>query len=221
MKYLISFVLLLTTLFTGCLSSENELLNLKKLFSFDYDKPKNPNSEQLSIIRYVLKNTYENNIHKMRGETENEVYVREDGREAVFDKDGNLVTNYNSGSFNYYSNETEPVKKFIFDIAPWILWGNTKEDPTTFDERLYYYTFDLDYGIQKYIFEGSKETLEAVLFEKLPKNEKEVYYIFLKILFNENYKIKLNRDNIQRLMDDGEYYYEYFYQIQEILNVKQ
>jgi hypothetical protein len=63
-----------------------------------------PNSQQLSIILYILKNTNENNIHKMRGETENKVYTNTDGREAVFDKNGNLVTNsYNRESFNYGS----------------------------------------------------------------------------------------------------------------------
>jgi hypothetical protein len=40
-------------------------------------------------------------------------------------------------------------------------------------------------------------------------------------LFNENYKIKLNDENIERLKSDGDYYWEYFYQIQETLNVKQ
>jgi len=223
MRKNILFILLITIFFGSCLSNEYKHYNLlKNIFSFNYDRPKDPNPEQLSIIRYVLKNTYENNVHKMRGEIENEVYVHEDGREAVFDKDENLVTNaYNKGSFNYYSNKTEPIKKFIYDIAPWLYWGNTEDDPTTFDERLYYYTLDLDRGIQSYIFEGSKETLETVPFTELDKAEKEVYYIFLKILFNENYSIKLTRENIQRLMGDAEYYYEYFYQIQEMLNVRE
>jgi hypothetical protein len=62
-------------------------INIETLFSFDYNKPSNPDSKQLSIVRYVLQNTYENNIHKMRGEKDNQVFVREDGSEAVFDKD--------------------------------------------------------------------------------------------------------------------------------------
>ncbi len=220
--------LFLLCLFFSCSSTQAndsdlaESFDVTQLFSFSYDKPSNPDPEQLSIIRYVLQHTYENNIHKMRGEEDNQVFVHEDGREAVFDKDGNLVTNsYNSGSFNYYSNETEPIKKFAGDIAPWIKWGNTRDDPTSFHERLYYYTWDLDYGIQSYIFEGSKESLEPVAFDVLSKDEKEVYYIFLHLLFNETYKIKLNRENVRQLENDGEYYYEYFYQIQEVLNVKQ
>jgi hypothetical protein len=222
MKHFILFIVFAMIFSINCQAQEDEHFNIMTLFSFAYDRPNNPNPEQLSIIRYILQNTYENNIHKMRGEKDNQVYVNKDGREAVYDKNGNLVTNsYNQGSFNYYSNETEPIKKFLFDIAPWIQWGNTRNDPTSFNERLYYYTLDLDYGIQKYIFEGSKGRLEEVSLNELTEDEKEVYYIFLKIIFNENYGIELNNENIEHLINDGEYYYEYFYQIQELLNVKQ
>jgi uncharacterized membrane protein len=223
MKRSIVFVLLIVSLLGACLSTKNEIpTSIGRFFLFEYERTANPNSEQLSIVRYVLKNTYENNIHKMRGEVGNRVYVNDDGREAVFDKYGNLVTNsYNRGSYNYFSNVTEPIKKFIFDITPWLESGNSRDDPTTFNERMYYYTLDLDYGIQSYIFEGSNEALETVSFNELSEDEKEVYYFFIKLLFNEQYKIKLSRENIQRLRDDGRFYYEYFYQIQEMLNVKQ
>jgi hypothetical protein len=209
------------TINKGQLQGDEEFY-IKTLFSLNYSRPQNPDQGQLSIIRYILKNTFENNIHKMRGETENEVYVNDDGREAVYDKNGDLVTNsYNRGSFNYYSTEKEPIKKFLVDIAPWLKWGNAEDDPTSFNERLYYYTLDLDYGIQKYIFEGSGDNLEAVSFDALTDDEKEVYYIFLKLIFNENYRIKLINNNMERLKADGKYYYEYFFQIQELLNVRQ
>lgn len=104
--------------------------------------------ENLSAIHYILKHTYENNIHKMRGEEDNKVYTKESGEEAVFDKEGNLVANdWNKGSFNYGSY-SEPINKFKVDIWPWLVWGNTREDPTSFDERFYYYIMDLDRGIQ-------------------------------------------------------------------------
>lgn len=222
MKHFFVFSILAIAFSANCEAQGNEQLNIQHLFSFDYEKPNNPNPEQLSIVRYILKNTYENNIHKMRGEKDNEVYTREDGSEAVFDKEGKLVTNsYNSGSFNYHSNEKEPIKKFIFDIAPWLRWGNARGDPTSFNERLYYYTLDLNYGIQKYIFKGSKEKLEEVSWKGLSTDEKAVYYIFLTIIFNKNYKIKMSSENMERLINDGEYYYEFFYQIQELLHVKQ
>jgi hypothetical protein len=202
-------------------SQGNEEGNIKNLFPFDYNRPQNPNQEQLSIINYILKNTFENNIHRMRGETENKVYTNEDGREAVFDKDGNLVSNsYNKGSYNY-APYNRPIEKFLLDIVPWLQLGNTRDDPTSFNERLYYYSLDLNFGIQKYIFEGSGENLEEVLFNDLSENEKGVYYIFMHIIFNENYKIQLSRENIPHLVSDRQYYYEYFYQIQELLNVKQ
>ena len=109
-------------------------------------------SEKLSAINFILKNTFENNIHKMRGEEDNKVYTKNTGEEAVFDKDGKLVTNdWNQGSFNYGTYE-KPINKFEVDIWPWLVWGNTRKDPTTFEERFYYYIMDLDIGIQEYIF---------------------------------------------------------------------
>ena len=220
MKKLLICTLFIIVLFAGCSSGQDETFDVRQVFSFEYERAKAPDADQLSIVRYVLKNTGENNIHKMRGEIENQVYVNPDGKEAVYDKDGNLVTNsYNQGSYNYYFYEEEPIKHFIGDTAPWLLWGNAEDDPTTYEERLYYYTLDLDYGIQSYIFEEAKETIEAVQFNGLSKNEKEVYYIFLKILFNEDYTIQLSQENMQRLIDDGEYYYEYFTQVQKFLAV--
>jgi hypothetical protein len=217
MKNSCFFIILSIWFSFHCYSQESKGLNIKELFSFEYGRVQDPNQEQLSIINYILKNTYENNIHKMRGETENKVYTNNDGREAVFDKDGNLVTNsYNKGSYNYASYD-KPIEKFLLDIAPWLQLGNARDDPTSFNERLYYYTLDLNYGIQKYIFEGSKEKSEMILFNNLSENEKEVYYIFIHIIFNENYKIKLNRENIPRLVNDRGYYFEYFYQIQDLI----
>jgi hypothetical protein len=99
--------------------------------------------------------------------------------------------------------------------------GSAPDDPTSFDERLYYYTLDLDYGIQSYVFKGSQEELEHVPFDTLSADEKEVYYLFLYIIFfNDEYKIKLNDKNLERLIKDGTYYYEYFFQIQELFGVR-
>jgi hypothetical protein len=222
MKCLVPLLILLTLFSGNCFSQKQEKKEsvLGQLFSFEYGRLANPDAERLSIIRYVLQNTYENNIHKMRGETWNRIFTNPDGGEAVFDKDGNLVSNYNKGGFNIYSHETEPVKKFAADIIPWLKQGSVAADPTSFEERLYYYTLDLDHGIQKYIFEGAQGTLEAVEINSLTEEEKEVYYIFLKLLYNEDYQIKLSRENIPRMRADGDYYYRYFHQIQETLGVK-
>ena len=48
-------------------------------------------ADRVNAIQLVLNYTYENRIHCMRGEDGNKVYVDKDGREAVFDEEGNLV----------------------------------------------------------------------------------------------------------------------------------
>ena len=82
-------------------------IDLKKyledgLKELNIDITKEISKENISIINYILKFAYENNIHKMRNENDNVVYTKETGEEAVFNKNGDLVTNdWNRGSFNY------------------------------------------------------------------------------------------------------------------------
>jgi hypothetical protein len=57
--------------------------------------------------------------------------------EQVFDLLGILVTDpINMGTFNFFDSSRFPVAHLIFDVFPYILWGNCKEDPTTISERL-------------------------------------------------------------------------------------
>lgn len=102
------------------------------------------------ILYAILQNTNEVAIHQMRGESENTVYVNDNGQEAVYDKDGNLIQNgYNDGTYNYAHHEHEPLLHFLLDISPWILWGLNESDPTTMQERIYAYMGDLEGGIRR------------------------------------------------------------------------
>ena len=172
-------------------------IDLKKyledgLKELNIDITKEIPKENISIINYILKFVYENNIHKMRNEDDNVVYTKKTGEEAVFNKNGDLVTNdWNKGSFNYGKYE-QPINKFLLDIWPWLVWGNTKNDPTTFDERFYYYCMDLNPGIQKYIFLEDKSLLEKIEYSKLKEEEKLVYHFFNYLFFNEKFKYKLD-----------------------------
>ena len=179
-------------------------IDLKKyledgLKELNIDITKEIPKENISIINYILKFVYENNIHKMRNENDNVVYTKETGEEAVFNKNGNLVTNdWNQGSFNYGKYE-QPINKFLLDIWPWLVWGNTKNDPTTFDERFYYYCMDLDHGIQEYIFLEDKSLLEKIEYSGLKEEEKLVYHFFNYLFFNEKFKYKLDERNIKKI----------------------
>jgi len=174
---------------------------------------KNGLIENLSAIRYILKHTYENNIHKMRGEEDNKVYTKETGEEAVFDKEGNLVTNdWNKGSFNYGSYR-EPINKFAVDIWPWLVWGNTREDPTTFDERFYYYIMDLDNGIQSYIFLEDKTEIEKINYANLNETDKLIHTFFNYLIFNKSYTSDLSKKNIAKYKKSADNYWKYLSQL--------
>lgn len=207
--FLFSFVLFFCAT-NFCFSKDSSTLS--KLFHIEIDTKQNISDEELSIINFILSHTYENNIHKMRGETENQVYTNEKtGQEYVYDGNGKLVTNpYNQGSYNY-GNYNEPFKKFYLDILPWLRYGNAKNDPTNFGERLYAYIWDLDYGIQSYIF--NTEKIETVSYKKLSQNEKEIAHFFYQIFFNETYDITLSQENLEQLRNDGDFYFSYLDQI--------
>ena len=165
-------------------------------------------SEKLTAINFILKNTYENNIHKMRGEDSNQVYTKNTGEEAVFDKEGKLVTNdWNKGSFNYGTYE------FKGDILPWLVWGNTRKDPTTFDERFYYYIMDLDIGIQKYVFLKDKSKLEKINYSELDNTDKLIYHFFNYLLFHESYQFDLSEKNIKKYKKSADNYWKYLSQL--------
>lgn len=196
-------------------------IDLKKyledgLKELNIDITKEIPKENISIINYILKFVYENNIHKMRNEDDNVVYTKKTGEEAVFNKNGDLVNNdWNKGSFNYGKYE-QPINKFLLDIWPWLVWGNTKNDPTTFDERFYYYCMDLNPGIQKYIFLEDKSLLEKIEYSKLKEEEKLVYHFFNYLFLNEKFKYKLDERNIKNYKKSAENYWKYLSQIMEL-----
>ena len=117
------------------------------------------------IIYTILAHTRESAIHQMRGQTDNKVYIHEDGREGVYDKNGDLVTNgYNDGTFNYANPITEPLLHYTMDISPWIQLGLSETDPTSTIERIYAYMGDLEAGIVR--------AHESLPFEPLDENHR-------------------------------------------------
>ncbi len=172
-------------------------------------------AKRLSIINHVLKNTQEIFIHKMRGEDDNVCYYNDQGMEVVYDKDGNIVTNdWNKGSYNY-APYSRPVDKFTMDMLPWLLWGNTRTDPTDIRERFYHYLIDLSIGCQAYIFMEKGTTLTKMKYKDLPEMDKKVYKFFEYVIFNSSYKIQLDKD-VKKLMTSEDTFWEYIGQIMDI-----
>lgn len=198
----------------------------KEMKSIKFDDKYKPSQYEINAIYFILKNTSEVHIHQMRDENKNQVMIKtkkENGGypEAVFDKNGNIVTNsYNKGSFNYFLYTKDPLKHFGVDILPWLVLGNAKDDPTTFNERLYYYLQDLNRGIQHYIFKAKANNIEKINFKKLDKNEQMTIRFFSHLLFNNKYKIKLNEKNRNKLIKSSDFYWSYYYQIHDLLGYK-
>ena len=57
--------------------------------------------------------------------------------EIVYYSDGTINnTDEDRGTYNYYDYDKDPVKHAIADILPWVLWGNSKDDKTTSEDRI-------------------------------------------------------------------------------------
>jgi len=117
---------------------------------------------KLQIIYLILQNTSEHYIHNLNGVTDNKVYFHKDGhREAVYDRDGHLVEDgINDHSYNYYDRRKEPLKHFAFDTNPWIIWGASKRDTTSQQERIYGLVSDVEPGLLEAL--ESRDNLENI-----------------------------------------------------------
>lgn len=96
---------------------------------------------QRGFVKVVETN---DNYHEMgRGDPDpklNDKYTKRKGLgscELVYDANDLLVTDsINMGTFNFFDPDRFPIAHIIFDVFPYILWGNSKTDPTTIYERL-------------------------------------------------------------------------------------
>ena len=57
--------------------------------------------------------------------------------EAVFDQNGNLVTDpVNEGSYNMSDPVSDPFGHFIDDVIPYYIHGNSEDDSSSIWDRL-------------------------------------------------------------------------------------
>lgn len=137
---------------------------------------------QKAMIYLMLSRTQESAIHQMRGATENKTFLHKDGhREAVYNADGNLVKDgINDGSYNHSHPVNDPFGHYSKDIEPWIIYGNSRKDPTSVDERLYAYMGDLERGIVRAGGLWAKASKYPQLFEKSQKDFPKAWTKILK-----------------------------------------
>ncbi|MGD9210902.1 MAG: RHS repeat-associated core domain-containing protein [Desulfobacteraceae bacterium] len=69
----------------------------------------------------------------------NKKFVSPDGHsEVVFNREGRLVTDpVNRGTYNFANPKTNPIGHFFTDMLPYYFWGNSPDDPTSFNHRIF------------------------------------------------------------------------------------
>lgn len=102
----------------------------------------------LGVFGWILSHTCEITQHNINGATGNSVFLHVDGhREAVYDPAGDLVQDSaNKASYNYFHPHQQPLRHFVADTLPWIVWGNAEDDPTSTAERFGAWLTDLKHG---------------------------------------------------------------------------
>lgn len=133
-----------------------------------------------TFIYYALANTFETHSHNLGGVTTNEVFMNTDGREAVFDKDEELVTDcLNAGTYNYFFYSEEPLLHFAADTAPWFEFGNCEGDTSTREERVAAFAEDFVDGIALMI--ENDGAIEEIDVKQLSEGERQVIDLFLQV----------------------------------------
>ncbi len=95
---------------------------------------------KISINTGVPANAHQQGTDPVNGTNpanNSKVVTTSTGQEGIYDENDNLVNdNVNQGTVNYADPESNPVGHVIVDVVPYVVWGNTEEDPTSFRERL-------------------------------------------------------------------------------------
>ena len=154
---------------------------------------------KLILIYNILRNTSEVYIHQQRGQYGNQVFVSEDGHmEAVFGPDGKLVQDgINDGSFNFFHPYNDPLAHFLVDMLPWIHRGNSKNDPTSIEERIHSYVSDLEGGIRE-----AYSQRNSLVTQDFDETELEVLALYLSIIQAGNANILFSLFDKDANLDD-------------------
>jgi hypothetical protein len=93
-----------------------------------------------SVIDYTwreLTSEDEKAYHIRDGATGNRKFISPNGRcELVFKSDGTLEMNpVNIGTYNFYDPQNDKAGHIVFDVVPYLLFGNTPDDTWDFADR--------------------------------------------------------------------------------------
>ena len=100
-------------------------------------QPKLPKKEPKDSDCWKLEgNTGTHNLNGAKGNKDYRGLGKNKGKQAIYDENGNLVTSpENEGTFDFFSPTDNVIEHFIYDVNPWIAWGNSPNDKTTTWER--------------------------------------------------------------------------------------
>ena len=129
-------------------------LDYLKKYHYERNKHQAPGSKKFDKSK-LKKENYDFDVpsdYHQHGvpDNSNRKVVSPDGHsEYVYDKNDDLVEDpANKGTYNYYSPDNW-FGHSLFDILPYLLWGNSEDDPTGWLDRAYPWGENKDCGYEK------------------------------------------------------------------------
>ena len=133
----------LIALLSGVSWGDSAQSSVAKTNSYDLSNPEV--QMKLAFVHTLLVQTRRKHSHQLNGATGNQYYLRKtDGAEAVFDKEGNLVSDcVNKTVANSVNPMLQPLAHFSLDVLPWLQNGNCKAQVIPAEKRVNAYIRDL------------------------------------------------------------------------------
>lgn len=112
---------------------------------------------KLAFVHTLLLQTRQKHSHQLNGQVDNQYFIRKtDGAEAVFDRDGNVVTHCaNKIIANRENPLQKPLAHFSMDVWPWLKHGKCEKQTTSPTQRVDAYIRDLRDSLHVTVSNGS------------------------------------------------------------------
>jgi hypothetical protein len=122
---------LLFVLVLGEANANSSLYNAPKTNGYDLSNPEI--QMKLAFVHTLLLQTRQKHSHQLNGQIDNQYSIRKtDGAEAVFDRQGNVVTHCANKIITNRENPLHrPFAHFSMDVWPWLKYGLCKIQTTT------------------------------------------------------------------------------------------
>ena len=140
-----------------------------------------------------------------KGNENNEKWVNDKGEEYVFNPSTyppRFVTDaVNMGTYNYLP-ASDLTGHYLLDVLPYILWGNSESDETTFSQRARLFDKEFGRGAQKEILRRLQDGIPQGIQDKFSEFTRNAKKRIAELARNTKYQYQLLWDENDLLLEE-------------------